>query len=357
MANVVITKTSNDITKVAYDDRNYYFSKNVLIYNENDAIHLKDNNFSLVIDYDDISDKLGSSNADEYIITLLESDYFKKGGGGVAVDNVYSTSFVEVTGNRVATSSDIVVASGDNKTKKTTLIPDVNSTTRIIALDNIGSIGDVINISGNVSQSTGTLEIMGGTSSLGNLTTGYNSVTVSNYQYADILKLADNSYRVTGDYTEVTSNVYAALNAANPIYETNATTGIEFDNPAYGTMSVETSDPLTGSSYVRATGSGAGGDWSLSIAVSGLEIGETYEVSIWLRQPVGSGAGVYWSDDFVETGPFPGGNITGGVSTWQQRTEASVANATTCFFGIYDATNTAGNYIDIDNISVRKVIA
>lgn len=82
MANVVITKTSNDITKVAYDDKNYYFSKNVLIYNENDAIHLKDGNFNLVIDYDDISDKLGSSDADEYIITLLEANYFKKGGGG-----------------------------------------------------------------------------------------------------------------------------------------------------------------------------------------------------------------------------------------------------------------------------------
>lgn len=352
MASVTITK-NNDNTTVGIVDgsgsNTIVVNESASVYHRAGKIYVESSSGKVLTSFffSDVVDKLGADSAGEYITALGNNGYFL----AASDSTIHRFDYTAVTSNRQLTENDIVFGG-----QKVTLIPDTNGTTRIVALDNIGEIGDVIEVSGNYSQPTAVLEVMGGTSTIENLTTGYNSVTVEDAQYATIVKIGDNSYKAIGSYTEVTSEVYSALNATNLIYETNASTGITLDNSADGTVTVETTDPHSGDFYLRFVANGNDADWSLTIVVDGLTIGETYQVSIWLRQPVGSGAGVYWSTGFTETGIFPGGNVTSNSSTWQQRTEASVANATSCNFGVYDATNTAGDTIEIDSISVRRVI-
>lgn len=106
MAQVQITKTNNNITRVTIDNTSYYFNKDVLLSNSGNAIYIKNEMIDLSIDYEDIVDKLGSSTASEYLTTILDLNYFKKGGGGVLDGDPY----IELALSDM--TSDLVVGTG-----------------------------------------------------------------------------------------------------------------------------------------------------------------------------------------------------------------------------------------------------
>lgn len=123
--------------------------------------------------------------------------------------NENKTIEVLVNSNRAITTEDIEISSGANIGKKVFLTPDLNGEYRVLTLNDIGDTGDLIYISGNVLQSTGTLEVREGTATIENLTLAYDAVTVADDQFAVLRKLGTNSYRIDGSYTEITADTSA----------------------------------------------------------------------------------------------------------------------------------------------------
>jgi hypothetical protein len=163
--------------------------------------------------------------------------------------------------------------------------------------------------------------------------------------------LAANNTAVTNNVA--TANLYTVANAASPVNETNATTGWVYNDPAKGTITSElgsaTGQP--GSYFIRATHAGVAGDFTVRGSMSGLTIGETYQVSFWARASSGSANEMLFiSNAFSEDGTQIANNI---AETWTQYTFSGTAIATSDdIFVVYDASNVNGEYVDIDHIEV-----
>lgn len=162
--------------------------------------------------------------------------------------------------------------------------------------------------------------------------------------------LAAGSTAITNN---VTSNLYTVANAASPVNETNATTGWVYSNPAAGTLTSEAGSATgqPGSYFIRATHAGGAGDFTVRGSMSGLTIGETYQVSFWARSSAGSNNEMLFiSNAFSEDGTQIANNI---AETWTQYSFSGTAVATSDdIFVVYDASNVNGEYVDIDHIEV-----
>lgn len=264
--------------------------------------------------------------------------------------NVHSTFQKEVSSDRNLGPNDIIVPFGNDIGKKVILSPDGSN--RDVNLFNVGQVGDTIIVSGNGDHPSSTLKVWGNGATLFGIVNVYEGISVTGDEEAVIRKVGDNAYKITGTFTPISSNLYVTANALSVINEANASTGVTINNPADGSITVETSDPHTGDYFLRATANGNDADWALTIQVPGLETGKQYNVSIRARQPVGSGGGLYFSSGFTESGLIS--NLPSNSSTWVEYTFVGTAAGTTGSFGTYDSSNVAGNQIDLDTLIVTE---
>ena len=187
---------------------------------------------------------------------------------------------------------------------------------------------------------------------------GYN-FTVTALDAAGNESAVSNTLTINSD-SPSTQEFYTMANAANSIAEVNATTGTSTGSTNFGVTSVSSTPTAYNGTYsLKFTH--AGPDNTLyyrRIEVTGLTIGETYEVHIWGNRISGGNfqlslrSYLGWTESTYA--PLIGGSTT--ANTWYEYILTGIASSTTAYIDLQANTNAdTGNAFAIDNISIIKV--
>lgn len=260
---------------------------------------------------------------------ILVELYNRDNTGGVGITpqqlnrilNENKTIEVLLTVGRNITVEDIEITTGNNVGKKVFLTPDSAGTTIELILNDVGEVGDLINVSGNVLKTDATLQVIEGTADIVNLSGSFNSFTVTGNEIAVLRKIASNIYRIDGSYTEVNYN----LPSANLYPETdvmlNGTSGA-----GQWTGTTTAIDPLTNLGNVLVHN--ANGTFQRTVNDIALTNGTSYTISLQVYIPNGEALTEMYLEDFggsvnnVFT-PYPSAFTTGWVTVTGTRTAAN----------------------------------
>jgi hypothetical protein len=159
----------------------------------------------------------------------------------------------------------------------------------------------------------------------------------------------------------VPTNFYTLANAANPNSEVNATTGVSPD-ANFGVTSVSTTPTAyNGTNSLKFIRSGTNGvSYNSYIVLSGLTIGATYEVKVWINRVQGDSFALSYPDWFGWTTSQTSATINSGsvpLDTWTEYTFTGlVPTQTDPAIVVASYTNTlVGDAIAIDNIIITEL--
>jgi hypothetical protein len=137
----------------------------------------------------------------------------------------------------------------------------------------------------------------------------------------------------------------------NPGFEVDLTGWTESDPNNILTLSRSTAVVRTGVGSLRMdwTGGGAGQTAQAQYTVTGLAVGRSYNVSVWVFCPTGS-SGI---NPILIAGATTSASTAVTANTWTQRTLTFLATATTQLLGVqnFNATS-AGQIVYVDDLSV-----
>lgn len=160
-----------------------------------------------------------------------------------------------------------------------------------------------------------------------------------------------NSYQ----YAEACSNpFYTHANGANECDEANAITDFAENGTSFTTTTVESTDVHDGTYAISIENTSGlqNNTFSVRTAITGLTIGVTYEVRVWVNRIAGTDNWVTRLDSsngWVATDS----EIKPPLQTWREEVMVAEADATTAYLSFgHDSGNDDGDRLIVDNIRV-----